>query len=153
MGYTMRVMNMLRRLGSVLVVGALGAGLLAGCSSSKDSGDPAAAASQASNGASLSVDVFAAFVAEPGVHVIDVRTPDEYATSHLAGAINMDVQGTFATDIANLDKDASYALYCRTGGRSGSAKQMMLSSGFTHVVDLSGGIEAWTKAGKPVAAG
>ncbi len=143
-------MRPLRRLTSVMMVGLLGAGMLTGCSSDDDAGtDPTGTASETADD-SLGVADFEALVAQDGVQVIDVRTAEEYATGHLAGATNIDVQGDFATGIADLDKNASYALYCRSGVRSDTAKQTMLDAGFTHVVDLSGGITAWTQAGKPV---
>ncbi len=143
-------MRSLRRLGPVMVVGLLGAGLTAGCSSDDGSADTPGAVS-ATAGASLDVADFASLVAQDGVQIIDVRTADEYATGHLAGATNLDVQDDFAAAVADLDKDATYALYCRSGVRSGTAKQTMLDAGFTHVDDLAGGITAWTRAGKPVA--
>ena len=138
-----------RLLGSVMVLGLLGVGL-AGCSSDDDnSADPTSAASETA-ASSLGVADFESLVAQDGVRIIDVRTADEYATGHLAGATNIDVQGDFAAGIADLDQDATYALYCRSGVRSDTARQAMLDAGFTHVVDLSGGITAWTQAGKPV---
>jgi rhodanese-related sulfurtransferase len=99
------------------------------------------------------VSAFESFITQDGVRIVDVRTAEEYATGHLAGATNIDVQSDFAAGIADLDKDATYALYCRSGVRSGTAKQTMLDAGFTHVVDLSGGRDAWTRAGKPVVTG
>ena len=83
--------------------------------------------------------------------LVDVRTPAEFAAGHIAGATNIDVEAAdFATKIGALDKGAAYALYCRSGNRSGVAMQAMLSSGFTHVFHLGGGIGAWQSAGQPV---
>lgn len=148
----MDVVRLMRRqFGAVLVVGALGAGLLVGCSS--DDTATTGTSAGTTDGASLSVSAFESFVGQDGVQVVDVRTPDEYTAGHLAGATNIDVQGPFAAAIADLDKDATYALYCRSGVRSATAKQAMLDAGFTHVVDLSGGILAWTQAGLPVVTG
>ena len=132
-----------------------------GCSpDGATSGDPSAAADappapegSGTTSTSLSVADFESLVSQDGVQVIDVRTPDEYATSHLADATNIDVQADFAAGIADLDKTATYALYCRSGVRSVTARQAMLDAGFTHVVDLSGGILAWTQDGRPVVTG
>ncbi|MCL2455225.1 MAG: rhodanese-like domain-containing protein [Micrococcales bacterium] len=158
-------MNMVRRLGAVLVVGALGAGLLAGCSSdgsedastSTDAGGAAdvgaAADARPPSGTSLSVSDFEALIAQDGVHLIDVRTPEEYAEARLEGATNIDYYDDYAAGIAHLDPEASYALYCRRAVRSGNAMQIMIDAGFTDVVDLSGGITAWNQAGKPVTTG
>lgn len=87
-------------------------------------------------------------LAEPGVTVIDVRTPQEYAEGHLEGAINLDVQSaTFDDDVAALTKDGSYLVYCRTGNRSGVATDRMAELGFTTVYDLQGGVTAWQADG------
>jgi len=145
---------------AVVALGIFGAGL-AGCSADGGTGPgdgrtgaaPGASDPAGVDGASLTVPDFESLVAQTGVQVIDVRTPEEYADGHLAAATNLDIQADFTTSIADLDKDATYALYCRSGVRSAAAKQAMLDAGYPHVVDLSGGIVAWTRAGKPVVTG
>jgi rhodanese-related sulfurtransferase len=124
----------------VALVGALLGGLLlTGCSS---------------GGGSVSDVDSAAFLttsAQPGVVVVDVRTPAEYAAGHLDGAINIDVESpTFAAQIAELDKDATYAVYCRTGRRSAVATGTMAESGFTKVYNLEGGLADLASAGGQV---
>ncbi|MDQ1287216.1 MAG: phage shock protein [Actinomycetota bacterium] len=99
----------------------------------------------------LDVAAFAALVASPSVVVLDVRTPQEFASGHLAGARLIDAEAAdFDTRVAALDKTTTYALYCRSGNRSGQALQRLTASGFTSVADLVGGIDAWKAAGKPV---
>lgn len=88
---------------------------------------------------------------DDGATVVDVRTPAEYASGHIAGAVNIDVESpTFADQIAGLNPGASYAVYCRSGNRSGTATTAMVDGGFTDVLDLDGGIIAWQSAGQPV---
>jgi rhodanese-related sulfurtransferase len=71
--------------------------------------------------------------------VIDVRTPEEFATGHLEGAINVDWEGsTFQSDIAQFDPAGTYILYCRSGNRAGQAKTAMESMGFTHLSNAGG---------------
>ncbi len=91
-------------------------------------------------------------ILEAGDHVVlDVRTPEEFAGPHLEGAINLDFyEPTFAAEVAALDPDASYIVYCRSGNRSGQATDLMRDLGFTDVHDVDGGIVAWTEAGLPV---
>ena len=73
----------------------------------------------------------------PAGNVIDVRTASEFAEGHVQGARNLDIQnGDFEAALADLDKDASYNVYCRSGNRSGAAVAMMRNAGFTNVVDL-----------------
>ena len=81
--------------------------------------------------------------------VIDVRTPDEYAAGHLAGAQNIDVEAAdFASRISSLDKETPYLLYCRSGRRSAIAAEQMAKAGFTDIVD-GGGMADLVAAGAP----
>jgi rhodanese-related sulfurtransferase len=80
----------------------------------------------------------------PGVVVLDVRTPEEYAEGHLPDAVNLDLSDPgFETALDDLDPESTYAVYCRTGSRSLAAAETMLRAGFEDVFDLEGGIEAW----------
>jgi rhodanese-related sulfurtransferase len=100
------------------------------------------------------VSAFAALVAAPSTVVLDVRTPSEFATGHLTGAHLLDIRATdFDSQIGALDKNATYAVYCHSGNRSGQAIERMKAAGFTHVADLAGGITAWSAAGRPVTTG
>jgi phage shock protein E len=64
--------------------------------------------------------------------VIDVRTPDEVATGHLHGSINIDIQGsTFESQMNELDKTKNYVVYCHSGNRAGQAITWMQQNGFT----------------------
>lgn len=83
--------------------------------------------------------------------VLDVRTPDEFNAGHLEGATMIDFyEADFAAQIAELDRDVPYLLYCRSGNRSGSAADLMQDLGFTNVIDIDGGITAWAGAGEPI---
>ncbi len=102
----------------------------------------------------LSATAFAEAIAKPGVTIVDVRTPDEFASGHIANAINIDVESAdFAQRIAGLDAKASYAVYCRSGNRSRTAVSQMTDAGFTNVVELADGISGWSGAGQPVVTG
>lgn len=74
--------------------------------------------------------------------VLDVRTPAEYASGHLDGAINLDVQSpAFESLAAQLPIDAEYVVYCRSGSRSAAAVDRLDTLGFTTLTD-AGGIDA-----------
>ncbi len=124
------------------LIAVVAAVVLAGCGSSTSAVttvDPAA---------------FAETIAKPGVTVIDVRTPAEFAAGHVDGAINIDVEGgAFDAGIATLDKAGQYAVYCRTGRRSQVAADTMAGAGFTSVTNLQGGFDQLAAAGVPVAVG
>ncbi|MDO8120444.1 rhodanese-like domain-containing protein [Isoptericola sp. b490] len=102
----------------------------------------------------LPPQAFAERAATPGVVVLDVRTPQEFAAGHLPGAINVDVEAPdFATRIAQLDTSVPYAVYCHSGNRSAAAMQQMAAAGFTDLADLAGGITAWAQAGGTIVTG
>ena len=82
--------------------------------------------------------------------ILDVRTPEEFAAGHLEGATMIDFYGAdFADQIADLDPDVPYLLYCNSGNRSGQTIQLMEELGFTDVADVNGGIQAWNAANLP----
>lgn len=140
---------------ALLVTATIG---LAGCSS--DAG--ATNISTTSQGPAAPVEVpaapervdaarFAEVVATPGVQIIDVRTPEEFAEGHLEGAVNINVQGPdFASQIASLDPSGLYAVYCRSGNRSQPAVATMADAGISGVIELESGIIGWQDAGLPV---
>jgi rhodanese-related sulfurtransferase len=71
---------------------------------------------------------------DPAVYaaIIDVRTPEEWATGHLEGAVRIGIaDADFAQQLDTLDKAADYYIYCRSGNRAGQAIDYMTSAGFT----------------------
>ena len=75
-----------------------------------------------------------------GVVIIDVRTAGEFNEGHIANAINIDVESMqFDGEIAALDKDVTYALYCRSGNRSSVAAGKMSDAGFTSILNAQVG--------------
>lgn len=72
--------------------------------------------------------------------VIDVRTPAEFASGHLEGAVNIDVQSPdFAQQIMALDPTGDYLVYCRSGNRSSQAIAQMTQMGFDGENLINGG--------------
>lgn len=62
--------------------------------------------------------------------VVDVRTAGEYAGGHLDGAVNLDLQSAgFAQEVAALDADADYVVYCQSGNRSAQATAVFEDAG------------------------
>jgi rhodanese-related sulfurtransferase len=83
--------------------------------------------------------------------VLDVRTPREFQAGHLAGAINIDWNGSeFAKKAEALDKSKTYLVYCASGNRSAKASDKMSQLEFPKLYNLEGGIRAWQGADKPV---
>jgi len=86
-----------------------------------------------------------------GMVVLDVRTPEEFATGYLDGAVMIDFQApTFVDEVSRLDRDAPILLYCRSGNRSADAVAAMVDLGFTDITELDGGVIAWQDAGLPL---
>ncbi len=120
------------------LLAALAAVTLSGC------GSETAPEDVVFDGSHVSASTFAAATEVDGVTVVDVRTPAEFAEGHLPGAVNIDINGAdFAAQVAALDPDADYAVYCRSGNRSAAAIDVMTSAGVTSTIGLSGGIGAW----------
>jgi rhodanese-related sulfurtransferase len=114
-------------------------GLLAGCSSS--------------NEAIKKVDPveFSEVVKQPGVITLDVRTPEEFNAGHIANAININLEGSdFTSEVSKLDMNATIAVYCRSGNRSGVATEQMAELGFVDMYDMQGGILEWEAVGGQV---
>ena len=90
---------------------------------------------------------------DPDFVILDVRTPQEYAAGHIAGARLLDFNAPdFAAQADKLPKDAGYLVYCRSGKRSAAATAALRAKGYTDVNDM-GGIKAWQEAGFAVQAG
>jgi rhodanese-related sulfurtransferase len=82
--------------------------------------------------------------------LIDVRTPAEFAQGHLEGAINMPVElPTFPDQVAQLDPDVEYLVYCRTGRRADIALEYMATIGLSGQ-NLGSVDEASAATGVPV---
>ena len=71
--------------------------------------------------------------------IIDVRTPDEFTSGHLDGALNIDVQSaSFDETVSELPTDGEYVVYCQSGNRSAAAIGRMEGLGFTALTDAGG---------------
>ena len=80
---------------------------------------------------------------DDGHIIVDVRRPDEFAESHIAGAINVpneDIDDEMPEDLP--DKDQILLVYCRSGNRSKEASQKLAGLGYTKVYEF-GGINTW----------
>ena len=78
------------------------------------------------------------------VQLVDVRTQEEFGVSHLKDAQNICVTNDdFQKKVKTLDKNKPVYVYCKKGGRSAQAAQILTEMGFTQVYDLDGGITNW----------
>jgi rhodanese-related sulfurtransferase len=74
-----------------------------------------------------------------GAIILDVRTPGEYASGHIKGSKNFPLQ-SLQQNLSKIPKDKVIITCCASGMRSGSAKSILLSSGFKEVHNGGG----WT---------
>jgi len=112
---------------------------------------PACSTGQAT--VTIDPDAAAELIAGEDVVVLDIRTPDEFAAGIVAGAVNIDFYADdFAAQLAALDRDASYVVYCRSGNRTVQAMQTFADLGFSDVSEIAGGILGWQASGLPLVA-
>lgn len=84
--------------------------------------------------------------------LIDVRAPEEYAVSHLPGAVN--AQGRALTQrVRDAGEKRPIVLYCSVGYRSSREAEALRGRGFKNVRNLEGSIFAWANAGNPLVRG
>jgi rhodanese-related sulfurtransferase len=144
----------MRRFAPIALAGALllTPGLAACGGSTEAAPAPTTPASQPAAPVRVGVPEWMQAAQSPGTVIIDVRTPEEFNSGHVQGAINIPVEyADFAQQVSTLDPNATYAIYCRTGNRSAVATAQMGSMGFMHLYDLEGGFSDLEAAGMPTA--
>ncbi len=96
-------------------------------------------------------DAYALLKDSSGLAIIDIRTPQEYQSGHLEGALNIDYYSDgFLDSLKSLDKNSTYIIYCRRGIRGGAALGMMRDLGFKGVYNILGGLTQWAQEGRPM---
>ena len=88
----------------------------------------------------------------PGMIVLDVRTPEEFEHEHIKGAVNVNLFDTdFDAAVAALDQTKPVLVHCQAGRRSSQALLDLAGKvKFAKVYHLSSGIKGWKDAKKPV---
>ncbi len=122
------------------------------------SGQPAASASPQSDSVAVAqakvntkitpADYTAQFGPDVDHILIDVRTPQEFASGHIPGAVNIAVE-ELAQRLNEVPQDKPVVLYCRSGNRSGQAAQILDRAGYGQIYDL-GAIITWAEQGYPI---
>jgi rhodanese-related sulfurtransferase len=118
---------------------AVCAGLACGA---PDSGDAANDVTQA--------EVLELVAAPEGPLLLDGRTPGEYASGHVPGAVNVP-HDEVVTRLSELEpyRERGVVLYCQSGRRAGMATQSLQEAGFGNVRHLAGDMQAWKASGLP----
>ena len=77
-------------------------------------------------------------MAKKSATLLDVRSSEEYASGHFAGAVNLDVKNIRAGKLPDSAKTQPLYVYCRSGNRSAQATELLKAAGYTVVTDLGG---------------
>jgi hydroxyacylglutathione hydrolase len=95
-------------------------------------------------------DLHAELARESSVRVLDVRSDDEWAASHICGAVH--IMGGYLPERARELAQAKgpLAIICQTGYRSTVAASVLERAGATDIRNVTGGMNAWQQAGLPV---
>ena len=92
----------------------------------------------------INVDVKeAAKLIEQGITIIDVRTPEEYKTGHIANAQLIPLQEIEAR-INEFSVDKQYLIVCRSGNRSAQSSEILTKNGMKNIYNMTGGMNEWT---------
>jgi phage shock protein E len=82
----------------------------------------------------------------PDVTLLDVRSQGEYAQGHIPGATLIPLN-QLPDRLAEVPRDRTVIVACRSGNRSTQAVKLLRAAGFTNIHNLVGGLRAWDKAG------
>jgi rhodanese-related sulfurtransferase len=141
-------------LGLMIVILGLAAAA-AGCST-EQAASPAGSGAPAEPAGYATVDVQTAHDAlstDPGAQLLDVREPAEWAETGVPeGAVLIPLGEVDQSAASELDPASPVYVICRSGNRSRTAAEALVRLGFSDVVNVDGGVNAWTAAGLPTEA-
>ena len=89
---------------------------------------------------------------EDGAFLLDVRTVEEWNQGHVDGAVLIPLDQLSAR-LNEVPKDQDVLIICRSGNRSGQARDLLRGQGFDRTTSISGGINAWIAKALPVVTG
>jgi sulfur dioxygenase len=96
----------------------------------------------------IGVDKARQLLSQSDIIVVDVREENEYAASHIDNALPIPrgvLEFKVGTTPELADKSKTVVVYCRTGGRAAMAAQALQTLGYSNVLSIEGGYEAWQK--------
>jgi sulfur dioxygenase len=97
----------------------------------------------------ISVDKAKQLLGQGDIAVVDVREESEYAAGHVDKALPIPrgvLEFKAGTTPELADKSKTVVVYCRTGGRAALAAQSLQNLGYSNVLSIAGGYEAWQKS-------
>lgn len=83
--------------------------------------------------------------------VLDIRTAREYNRGHISGAQNIDYyDDAFTEKLGSLDREKTYIMHCKSGGRSGRSEEIFMKLGFKNIIHMNKGFDDWIDTGLPI---
>ncbi len=101
----------------------------------------------------IKISEFARWLDEEGLRkplIIDARSGEEYAVSHIKSAQHIDVDNLNLVELREVTLDTPIVVYCSVGYRSAIVSQKLSSAGYQNVFNLNGGIFQWANQGYPI---
>ncbi len=99
----------------------------------------------------ISNEELIALMTQPGLQLVDVRTPEEVSFGIIEGAHHIDFYDPkFESKMKELNKDKPVVVYCAAGGRSAQTGNVLNNMGFQEIYDLTGGYRHWEEEGLPI---
>jgi rhodanese-related sulfurtransferase len=110
----------------------------------------ASCSAQQGTAAKMKPEAFEKGIEQSNIQILDVRTSAEYNSGHIQNALQADWTQTeqFKDRLQYVEKEKPVYVYCLAGGRSNAAANWMRENGFTNVIELEGGVNAWRAANK-----
>lgn len=147
-------MNKTTMVRTVLAMVLVATAFMAGCGREQEKQEAAETEEAAATAGNLTPAEARAMILanrdNPDFVLLDIRRPEEYAAGHLEGAELLDFYAPgFKDELAGLDRNKTYLIYCRTGRRTGIALGMMKELGFSDASHMTGGITRWQAEGLP----
>lgn len=105
--------------------------------------------SPATTAKNISVEQAEGFYTSGKVFFLDVREVEEWNQLHIPGATLIPL-GELPERLEELPKDQPIVVYCRSGNRSQTGRDILLNAGFSDVTSMDGGINDWYQNGYPV---
>ena len=99
----------------------------------------------------MKVDELATALEERKVNVLDVRGASEWEGNHMPGVPNIPV-GYLQDRLGEIPTGRPLVVHCQGGGRSAIAASVLQAHG-VDVINLVGGLDAWSRSGRPTEAG
>lgn len=122
---------------------------LTGCAGTGSTARPSAATPSPSAAVEADPSDFERVVADSATFTVNVHVPDAGSIGGTDTAIPYDAIAEQAATLPQ-DRGTPLAVYCLTGRMSAVAVSVLLGLGYTDIVELRGGMDAWTASGRPL---